>query len=67
MWHNHPFSQRNKTTERAVGVGVGGNMEERGLGKIWKREVGNIGVFYKIGGIGHLCQLWTKRSWDLLE
>ena len=47
MWHNHPFSQRNKTTERAVGVGVGGNMDERGLGKIWKRGVGNIGVFIK--------------------
>ena len=27
MWHNHPFSQRNKTTERAVGVGVGGKRE----------------------------------------
>ena len=23
MWHNHPFSQRNKTTERAGAGGVG--------------------------------------------
>ena len=22
MWHDHPFSQRSKTTERGVGVGV---------------------------------------------
>ena len=27
MWHNHPFSQRNKTTERTLGVGVGGHRE----------------------------------------
>ena len=32
MWRDHPFSQRNKTTERAVGVGVGGNKEEGGGG-----------------------------------
>ena len=25
MWHNHPVSQRNKTTKRAIGVEVGGN------------------------------------------
>ena len=25
MWHDHPFSQRNKTTERALGLWVGGN------------------------------------------
>ena len=28
MWLDHPFSQRKKTTESVVGVGVGGNREE---------------------------------------
>ena len=32
IWRDHPFSQRNKTTERAVGVGVGGDREVRGGG-----------------------------------
>ena len=37
MWrHDHPFGQRNKTTERAVGVGIGSNREV-GLDKIRKR------------------------------
>ena len=26
-WNNHPFSQRNKTTETAVGLEVGGDRE----------------------------------------
>ena len=38
MWHDHPFSQRNGTTERRVGVGVGGDIEVGGwVDKIWKR------------------------------
>ena len=51
MWHNHPFSQRNKTTERAVGGegfkltwkggGVGQNLKKR----IWQYR----GVFIKHG------------------
>ena len=50
MWREHPFSQRNMTTEWAVGVGVGGNRElgGEGLGKIWKKGVGNIGGIFKI-------------------
>ena len=32
MWHDHPFGQRKKTTERAVGVRVGGDREGRGGG-----------------------------------
>ena len=32
MWHDHPFSQRNKTTERAMEVGIGGDREEEGEG-----------------------------------
>ena len=36
MWRDHPFSQRNRTTERTVGVEVGGGreFEDRGLDKI---------------------------------
>ena len=35
MWHNHPFSQRNKTSKIAVEVKVGDNGKER-LDKILK-------------------------------
>ena len=36
MWCNHTFSQRNKTAERAVGMGVGGDRERwGGLDSIW--------------------------------
>ena len=34
MWQNHPLSQRNKTTERTVGVGVGGDKCGERLDKI---------------------------------
>ena len=40
MWRDHPFSQRNKTTERAVGVGVGVNMEGGGVGQNLKKRGG---------------------------
>ena len=36
-WHNHPFSQGNKTTKRAVGVEVGSNDEEGGVGQNLKK------------------------------
>ena len=59
MWCNHPFSQKNKTTERAVGVGVGDDREGGGGGRGWtkfeKGEVANIGA--------HCAQnskLWKK-------
>ena len=48
MWHDQPFSQRNMTTDKTVGAGVGGDREV-GVGgcvdKILKRGVGvgNIG------------------------
>ena len=32
MWRDHPFRQRNKTSERAVGVRVGGDGERGGGG-----------------------------------
>ena len=41
MWWDHPFGQRNKTTERAVGVRVGG--DRGGWKKFEKEWVGNIG------------------------
>ena len=48
MWRDHPFSQRNKTTERTLGVGVAVNREMGGgSGQNLKKggEVGNIGEF----------------------
>ena len=35
MWHDHPFSQRNKTSKITVEVKVGGNGEQE-LDKILK-------------------------------
>ena len=43
MWHDHPLSERNKTTEREMGVVVGGGRERRGWTKFEKEGVGNIG------------------------
>ena len=40
MWRDHPLSQENKTTERAVGVGIGGNRER---GEVGQRGLVNIG------------------------
>ena len=37
MWHDHPFSQRNKTTERVAGVEVGGD-RKGGVGQNLKKE-----------------------------
>ena len=34
MWWDHPFSQRNKAIERAVGVGVGGDRKDGGGGRV---------------------------------
>ena len=43
MWHNHPFSQRNKTSKKAVEVKVRGNGRERGWTEFKKDGIGNIG------------------------
>ena len=52
VWRDHPFSQRNKTTERAVRDGVRGNREE-GWGE-WGEGWGDGGEgwakFEKEGG-----------------
>ena len=37
MWPNHPFSHRNRTMERTVGVGVGGDREWGGGGVCRKK------------------------------
>ena len=34
MWHDHPFSQRNRTTEIPVGMGVG---DDRKVGEGWTK------------------------------
>ena len=36
MWCDHPFSQRNMTTEKTVGAGAGGDREVR-AGGMWKK------------------------------
>ena len=30
MWRDHPFSQRNRTTERTMGLGVGDDRKVKG-------------------------------------
>ena len=48
MWHDHSFSQRrNKATERAVGVELGGDKDGRREGRVDKIRK----------GVGPLCQL----------
>ena len=39
MWHNHPFSQQNKATEREMGVGIGADREGGG-GLLWLTATG---------------------------
>ena len=53
MRHNHSFSQRNNATEKAMGVGVGGDREERGgVGQNLKKgEQAIQGRFHKIGWV----------------
>ena len=45
MWCDHAFSQRNRTTERTVWVGVAGNREVEGggIGQNLKKGGGGIG------------------------
>ena len=38
MWCDHPFSQRNKETERTFGLGIGGDMERPGDWKKIEKE-----------------------------
>ena len=43
MWSDHPFNQRNRITERTVGVGIAGHREVEGVDKIFKKGVGGGG------------------------
>ena len=77
MWHNHPFSQVNKTTEKAVKEVGGCRWQEKVVGELggWtkfekgsKFEKGNTlggrggeGIPKK-GGLGPLYQLWYKTQ-----
>ena len=49
MWHDYLLGQRNKTTERSMGVQVGGNRGV-GVGQNLKKKGGQYGCLYKIGG-----------------
>ena len=40
MWRDHPFSQINKTTERAVGWGLEATGKEGGVGQNLKKGGG---------------------------
>ena len=69
MWRNHPFSPRNKTTEWAARMGIGGDREGGVLDKNWKRvgrQYGGGGGPHTIGGLGPVCQLWCTAD-DLLN
>ena len=56
MWHDHPFSQRNKTTETEVGWGLEAARKGKGvgqnLGKKKKKKLKNGGRQYN--------ELYTK-------
>ena len=57
MWHDHPFSQRNKTSKIAVEVKVEGDGEE-GLDKVLKRYGREYrGLFITWRVLGTLSQL----------
>ena len=61
MLCDHPFSQRNRTTEGTVGMGVGSDREVGGGGwtKFEKNGKGRqyIGGLHKITRLAPLCQL----------
>ena len=67
MWRDHPFSQRNRTTERTVVVGAGVD-KKVGVGgaRDLKKGVDNIGGSSKIGGVAPLCQL-CKETLKILR
>ena len=57
MWSDHPLNQRNRTTERTVGVRVGCDREVE-AGRWTKPEKGGRkyrGNLHKIGELAPLC------------
>ena len=62
MWRDHPFNQRNMTTERAVRLGVVGDREVgAGVDKIIKKRGGVDNGLNKIAGLALLCQLCKEN------
>ena len=57
MWHHHPFSQRNRTTERAVGLLVEDDRKFGGVDKVAEGQTGNIVGLHKIAGLAPVWQL----------
>ena len=55
MWYNHPFSQRTKTTERAVGVCVGGDREGEWVG-------GGQNLKKRGEGLGNIREVFLKME-----
>ena len=52
MWRDHPFSQRNRKTERTVGVEVGGDRKVwRGGWTKFEKGEGGGGKQYRGGGV----------------
>ena len=52
MWHDRPFSQRNKAKEKVVGVGVGGNRRQGRGGESVGQNLKKGGVRqYRGGGV----------------
>ena len=57
MWHDHPLSQRNRTTERTVKVGVGGDREVGKRGQNLKKSRQYSIDLHEIEGLEPFCQL----------
>ena len=59
MWCDHPFSERNKTAERTVGLGVGGDRQVGGGGgsNLEKGGWQYKGVLHQTGGLARLYHL----------
>ena len=63
MWCDHPFSQRKRTTERTLGVEVGGDREVGGgCGQNLKRGGRQYRGSSKNRGLAHLCHLCKETS-----
>ena len=60
MWCDHPFNQRNKTTEKVVGVGFGGDREGGGGQNLKREGVGNI--IRELGPLWQLCHFSAIMS-----
>ena len=44
MWHDHPLSQGNMTTERTMGLGVGGDNKMEGGGRQNLKKRGRLAI-----------------------